>query len=121
MVRSAGDWLDGYEKIHAKYRQHGHCQLYQECGQLINTARFAKDVAHAFCMQVSQGCDTDCFGEIAGSIAGAYFGPGHLDERWLAPFGDRLHTALAGFHEQSLAAVAERMSRLPALARPAQT
>lgn len=115
MVAKASDWLDGYHRINSAYGEYGHCQLYQECGQLINTARFAEDVADAFCKQVSQGCDTDCFGEIIGSIMGAYFGPGHLEDRWLAPFNDDLRTSLGLFHERSLMAVAERMAQLPAL------
>ena len=115
LVAKASDWIDGYEQINRKYGDYGHCQLYQECGLLINSARFAKDVADAFCMQVTQGCDTDCFGEIIGSIMGAYFGPGHLDERWLVPFQDDLRTTLGNFHERSLTAVAQRMARLPEL------
>ena len=113
MVQDATDWLDGYRKINEKYGEYGHCQLYQECGQLINTAKFAENVSHAFCMQVAQGCDTDCFGEIIGSIMGAYFGPGHLEERWLAPFNDDFRTSLGDFHERSLTAVTERMAELP--------
>ena len=115
MVTKASDWLDGYEKINRKYGEYGSCHLYQECGQLINSARFAENVSHAFCMQVAQGCDTDCFGEIIGSIMGAYFGPGYLDERWLTPFNDEIRTSLGNFHEQSLSAVARRMAQLPAL------
>jgi hypothetical protein len=80
---------------------------------LINSARFATSIEDAFCKQVSQGCDTDCFGEIIGSIMGAYFGPGHLDERWLKPFNDDLRTSLATFHERSLRSVAKRMAKLP--------
>ena len=115
MVAAASDWLDGYEKINRKYGEYGHCRVYQECGLLINSARFVKDVADAFCMQVAQGCDTDCFGEIIGSIMGAYFGPGHLEDRWLKPFNDDLRTSLGSFHERSLSAVAGRMAQLPAL------
>jgi hypothetical protein len=37
-------------------------------------------------LTVAQGQDTDCYGELIGSILGAYFGPGYLEERWLAPF-----------------------------------
>jgi len=113
IVAEASDWLQGYESIHAKYRQYGHCALYQECGLLINSARFATTIDDAFCKQVSQGCDTDCFGEIIGSIMGAYFGPGHLDERWLKPFNDDLRTSLATFHDRSLRSVAKRMAKLP--------
>jgi ADP-ribosylglycohydrolase len=115
MVGKASDWLEGYQQINRKYGEYGHCQLYQECGQLINSARFAKDVSSAFCMQVAQGCDTDCFGEIIGSIMGAYFGPGHLEERWLAPFNNDLRVSLGDFHERSLSAVAQRMAELPML------
>ena len=60
-----------------------------------------------------QGNDTDSFGATAGSILGAYFGPGHLARRWLKPFNDDMHTALAWFHERSLAALAKRMGELP--------
>jgi ADP-ribosylglycohydrolase len=115
IVAKATDWLDGYEQIHRRYGKYRHCQLYQECGLLINSARFATDVADAFCKQVAQGCDTDCFGEIIGSIMGAFFGPSHLDSRWLAPFNDDLRTSLAQFHDRSLESVAQRMARLPAL------
>jgi ADP-ribosylglycohydrolase len=113
MVREAVDWLDGYRRIHAAYGEYGHCRLYQEVGTLINTMRFAPDVATGLGMQVAQGNDTDCFGEIAGSLLGAYFGPGNLDQRWLAPFNDEIRTAVAGFHERSLSAVAKRMGALP--------
>jgi ADP-ribosylglycohydrolase len=115
MVRKASSWIDGYEAIHANYGEYGHCQVYQEVGTLINSTRFAESVGHGICIQVSQGCDTDCFGEIIGSILGVYFGPGYLEPRWLAPFGDRLHTSLASFHEQRLSAVAARMAKLPEL------
>jgi ADP-ribosylglycohydrolase len=115
MVAKANDWIEGYRCINAKYGEHRHCQLYQECGQLINTARFAKDAGEAICMQVMQGCDTDCFGEIAGSIMGAYFGPGSLDERWLKPLNDDFRCSLGDFHERSLAAVRKRMGALPEL------
>jgi ADP-ribosylglycohydrolase len=115
MVRQADDWLDGYERIHAKYAEYGHCTNYQEVGTLINTMRFAEDVEDGICIQVAQGNDTDCFGEIAGSLLGAYFGPGNLDERWLEPFNDEIRTSLAGFYERSLSAVAARMGKLPRL------
>jgi len=43
-----------------------------------------------------------------------FFGPGHLEERCLAPLNDTIYTTLAGFHEQSLSRLARRMSELPA-------
>lgn len=113
MVRQSTGWLDGYERIHAKYSQYGHCAIYQEVATMINTMRFAPSVGEGICMQVAQGNDTDCFGEIIGSLLGAYFGPGSLEERWIAPFNNEMHTALASFYESSLSTVTRRMGELP--------
>lgn len=114
-VDEADDWLDGYERIHARFGEFGHCKVLQEVGTLVNTLCFAEDVGDGICKQVMQGNDTDSFGATAGSILGAWFGPGHLEERWTAPFGDVVHLALATCWEQSLSALAGRMGRLPSL------
>lgn len=112
---SARDWLDGYERIHGRYREYTHCCVFQEVGALMTTLRFARDVGHGICLQVSQGNDTDSFGATAGSLLGAFFGPGRLERRWLAPFHDEIRTGLACFYERSLSALARRMGRLPAI------
>lgn len=113
LVAEASDWLDGYARVHNAFREHGHCQVYQEIGTVINTLRFARDSGEGICMQVSQGNDTDSFGCTAGSILGAFHGPGALHPRWLAPFNDIIQTTIAGFSEQRLSIVAQRMGRLP--------
>ncbi len=112
-VSQAGNWMDGYHRIHGKYKEYAHCTNYQECGTLINTLRFAESVGDGICKQVSQGNDTDSFGATAGSILGAYFGPAHLEPRWLEPFNNEIRTGLNFFYERSLSALAKRMSRLP--------
>ena len=114
-VAAASDWMDGYERIHARYGEYGHCRVLQEVGTLVNTLRFAEDVGDGICKQVMQGNDTDSFGATAGSILGAYFGLGHLDARWTDPFDDRIHLALAAVWEMSLSALTERMGALPRL------
>jgi ADP-ribosylglycohydrolase len=114
-VDAASDWLDGYRRIHDRFGEFGHCRVLQEVGTLVNTLRFAEDVGDGICKQVMQGNDTDSFGATAGSILGAFFGPGHLAEPWTAPFGDRIHLALATCWEQSLSALAGRMGRVPSL------
>ncbi len=114
LVEEAADWMEAYQRIHERYNQYGHCRIYQEVGTLINTLRFARDVGDGICIQVMQGNDTDCFGATVGSILGAHLGPGHLEARWLKPFNNRIHTALASFHEQSLSNVTRRMASLPA-------
>ncbi len=75
LVRQATGWLDGYERIHAKYSQYGHCAIYQEVATMMNTMRFAPSVGEGICMQVAQGNDTDCFGEIIGSFSGCILWP----------------------------------------------
>ena len=115
-VAAAGDWQAGYAAIHGKYREYTHCTVYQEIGTLINTLKFAESIDHGFCIQVCQGNDTDSFGATSGSILGCFFGAGYLDERWLQPFHNTIHHALADFHEYDLNALAERVGRLPAQA-----
>jgi ADP-ribosylglycohydrolase len=112
LVRQADDWLDGYEHIHAKYGQYTSCQIYQEIATLINTLHFATNVGDGICIQVAQGNDTDCFGKIAGSLIGALYGPRSLDERWIAPFKDEIHVALANYYDHSLSGLAKRMGKL---------
>lgn len=112
MVRQSKDWLEGYGRINGKYGQYQHCAIYQEVATMVNTMQFASNVDEGICMQVAQGNDTDCFGEIIGSLLGAYFGPGSLSERWIIPFNDTIHTALANFYEGSLSKVAKRMGDL---------
>jgi ADP-ribosylglycohydrolase len=79
----------------------------------MNTLRFATDIGDGLCKQVMQGNDTDSYGATIGSILGAYFGPGHLEGCWLEPLRGEIRTALAGFPERSLSALAVRMSQLP--------
>ena len=116
LVDGATDWLDGYARIHGRFGEYSHCRVYQEVGTLLNTARFATDVGHGIGLQVCQGNDTDSFGATAGSYLGALLGPDAFDrEHWTGRFGDRIHLALATFHEQSLSALAQRMAALAGL------
>jgi ADP-ribosylglycohydrolase len=113
LVEQAPDWEAGYHAVHGRFEQYSHCRVYQEVGTLMNTARFAEDVGHGLGLQVCQGNDTDSFGATAGSYLGALLGPDAFDRaHWTARFEDRIHLALATFHEQSLSALASRMGQL---------
>ena len=112
-VRNSTDWLDGYERLRAHFGEFGHCRVYFESATLINTLFHAQNIGDGFCKQVMQGNDTDSYGATSGSILGLYFGPGHLEPRWLEPFNDDIHTALAWFFERSLSKLAARMAQLP--------
>jgi ADP-ribosylglycohydrolase len=113
-VAASADWELGYAAVHGQYRQYTHCEVYQEIGTLLNTLKFATSVDHGICLQVSQGNDTDSFGATAGSILGVLFGPGALDDRWIAPFNGTILHGLSDFHEHKLDRLADRMADLPA-------
>jgi ADP-ribosylglycohydrolase len=113
LVEQAVDWEDGYRAVHGRFGEYSHCRVYQEVGTLLNTARFARDVGHGLGLQVCQGNDTDSFGATAGSYLGALLGPEAFDKaHWTGRFADRIHLALATFHEQSLSTLATRMAHL---------
>ena len=118
VVNNASSWEEAYDKISDKYGEYGHCRIYQETGMLINTLKFAENIGHGICIQVSQGADTDSFGATAGSLLGAYFGPGYLDNSWIEPFGDDIHSGMAWFFERSLSTLAVRMGQLPKTIMP---
>jgi ADP-ribosylglycohydrolase len=114
MVTDATGWLEAYAALHGAFGAYGHCQVYQELGTVINTLRFAQDVGQGLGLQVGQGNDTDSFGCTAGSILGAYFGPGHLAAHWTAPFHDRVRTAVAAIGTAPLSGLCDRLAALPA-------
>lgn len=116
-VARADSWLGAYERINARYGDFGHCKVLQEIGTLVNTLHFARDVGDGICIQVMQGNDTDSFGATAGSLLGLWFGPGHLEKRWTAPFNDTIQLALATTWISSIAQLTERMAALPARIR----
>ena len=113
IVEGSNDWLTAYDDIHLRFGEFGHCRIHQEIGTLVNAVVFASDVGDGICKQVMQGNDTDSFGATAGSILGAHLGIDALERRWYEPFNDDVHTALALFHERSLDAITDRMTRLP--------
>ena len=113
IVDSSTGFDSAYARIHSRYNEHGFCQLYQEAGTMINSAKFSDSTGEGICLQVSQGNDTDSYGATLGSILGAFYGSDGLEEKWLAPFNNELRTTLASFYERRLDVVAERMGRLP--------
>ncbi|HEX9766797.1 MAG TPA: ADP-ribosylglycohydrolase family protein, partial [Nitriliruptorales bacterium] len=114
VVERAPDWSAANDEVVARHPGHGHCRILQEVGTLVVTLRFARDVGHGICLQVMQGNDTDSFGATAGSVLGAAFGADGLPDRWIAPFRDTIHVALALFEPPGLADLAERVARLAA-------
>lgn len=112
IVGAAPDWQAAGDEVCSRFGRHGHCQVFQEIAALVNTVKFAASADHGFCLQVSQGADTDSFGATAGMILGCLFGADGLDRRWLGPLAGELRHALADLHEFRLEALAARLGAL---------
>jgi ADP-ribosylglycohydrolase len=112
-VKNSPSFDEAYQRIHQRFREYGHCKVYQEIGTLMNTVHFADGIWDGVCKQVMQGNDTDSFGCTAGSLLGMYFGPEGLPKEKLALFNDEIRLSLASFHEHSLSSLARRMGGLP--------
>lgn len=114
-VMNSPTWESAYELIHGRYGDFGHCKIFQEIGTVVNSVCFAGSISEGLKIQLYQGNDTDSFGSAAGAILGVYFGEGNLEESWISPFQDKLHSALAGFHDLSLDSVAWRVGKVATL------
>jgi ADP-ribosylglycohydrolase len=93
-----GDWVPVCDRI---YEQYGHLPF---AGGINNMAIVMLSLLHGgldlgktITTAVMCGMDTDCTGGTVGSIVGAAIGCEAIDPRWIAPFNDRVRTAVAGF------------------------
>ena len=114
-VTNSPTWESAYELIHAGYGDFGHCKIFQEIGTVVNSVCFASSISEGLKIQLYQGNDTDSFGAAAGAILGVHFGEGNLEDSWILPFQDKLHSAVAGFHDLSLDSVASRVGKVATL------
>lgn len=111
-VAISSSWESAYDAIHARYGKFGHCRIFQEIGTVINSVFFAPSLGEGLKIQMYQGNDTDSYGAAAGAILGVHWGEGNLEDHWTSPFQDKLHSALAGFHDLSLDSVASRVGKI---------
>jgi ADP-ribosylglycohydrolase len=112
IVENASDWQAGYDDLHAVFGEFDHCRVVQESATLMNTLHFATSVGEGVCIQVMQGNDTDSYGATAGALLGLWFGPGHLEERWLSAFDNRVRIGLAQFDEDEIDVIGDRLAAL---------
>lgn len=100
------DWENGmtqeacFAKIHQTYDEHS---THDWCHTISNAVIVAAvllygegDFSHSICMAVETGFDTDCNGATVGSILGMRNGASTIDEQWLKPLNDTIHTSIFG-------------------------
>jgi len=74
------------------------------CGKLDYSAT----ITHA----VMFGIDTDCNGGTAGSICGAAVGRSGIEDRWIEPLNDTVHTCVADIGRIGIAEMTDRIAKL---------
>jgi ADP-ribosylglycohydrolase len=70
------------------------------------------DFSRTIGLAVEAGLDTDCDGATAGSVFGALHGTGSLPGHWTTPLNDRMHSAISGFDNSSIADLAARTAAI---------
>lgn len=108
-VKTDGDWEKTADWIAAEL---GH---YQGCHTITNAAIVVlglvagqKDFDKTIGISVMAGFDTDCNGATAGSILGAILGAKAIPEKWIAPLGDMIHSAINDVSQAKISDMAQR-------------
>ena len=70
------------------------------------------DLSKTISTAVGMGLDNDCTAATCGSITGAICGMAGVEEKWYAPFHDRVRTYIIGAEELSIEDVADRFVAL---------
>ena len=70
------------------------------------------DLSKTISTAVGMGLDNDCTAATCGSITGAICGMAGVEEKWYAPFHDRVRTYIIGAEELSIEDVADRFVTL---------
>ena len=70
------------------------------------------DFSRTIGLAVEAGLDTDCDGATAGSVFGALHGTASLPGHWTDPLNDRMHSAISGFDNSSIADLAGRTATI---------
>ena len=70
------------------------------------------DLSKTISTAVGMGLDNDCTAATCGSITGAICGMAGVEEKWYAPFHDRVRTYIIGAEELSIEDIADRFVTL---------
>lgn len=114
-AKSDGDWEKTADWIAAEL---GH---YQGCHTITNAAIVVLglvagqlDFGKTIGISVMAGFDTDCNGATAGSIIGAILGAKAIPEKWTAPLGDTIYSAINEVYQARISDLAERTLKIAA-------
>jgi len=107
------DWDRTWKRFARKFEgMSGAHTLNNACLTIMGLLYGQGDFERTISYTVMGGCDTDCTGATAGSIAGAILGASRLPAKWTSPFNDTLTTYLIGNERFSISDIARRFCRL---------
>jgi hypothetical protein len=103
------DWEGAYERMLPKQASYHPVHAINNTVWLVLALLYGnRDFEKTICTAVMCGFDTDCNGANAGAVLGILIGAQALPHKWINPLEDTLHTAVAGFGEMHISALARR-------------
>lgn len=103
---------DCFAKIHETYDEHN---THDWCHTISNAVIVAAALLYgegvfsrSICMAVETGFDTDCNGATVGSVLGMRNGAAAIDEQWLKPIHDTIHTSIFGVGSVKISDLVEK-------------
>ena len=103
------DWDAAWAKVNEKYGVYHWVHTINNAALVLLGLLYGKkDYEKTICYAVMGGWDTDCNGATAGSILGVMLGAKSLPTKWIGPLNDTVKSAVFGFAECRITALAER-------------
>ena len=91
------DCLKAIGEKYDEHTSHGWCHTISNAMIVVMSLLYGGgDYGRSICMAVEAGFDTDCNGATVGSVLGMAKGYACIDEYWLKPIKDTLHTSIFG-------------------------
>ncbi|WP_216901114.1 ADP-ribosylglycohydrolase family protein [Nocardia alni] len=107
--RAGVDWEQAVATVHARHdHYHWSHAIGNACLIAAGILWGAGDFTLTIALTVQSGWDTDSNGATAGSVAGILSGAGEIPDHWTGPFHDRLRTAVSGYDNIPISALARR-------------
>lgn len=108
-----GDWERTRDRIEVTYGRYHPVHTLNNAAVVLTALLYGgEDYSATAGWAVQGGWDTDCNGATAGSVWGALYGAAALPEDWTLPLNDTLVSAVFGYGERKLSALARETVEL---------
>jgi len=112
---AGADWDRAVDAIEARHGHYGWLHTITNAAAVAAALLWGQcDFSRTIGLAVQAGLDTDCDGATAGSVFGLMHGRAALPARWTDPLLDRVRSALTGYDDTPISALANRTHRFVA-------